>query len=62
MMQAVGMGSISSTGQMVSNMSTISSSLLAAVDQGVSNCRYVERLDMGRVDIHMINLMGEAWT
>ena len=56
------MGSISSTGQMVSNMSTISSSLLAAVDQGVSNCRYVERLDMGRVDIHMINLMGEAWT
>ena len=46
---------------MVSNMSTISSSLLAAVDQEVANFRYVERLDMGGVDIHIINLMGEAW-
>ena len=46
---------------MVSNMSTLSSSLLAAVDQEVANCRYVERLDMGGVDIHIINPMGEAW-
>jgi hypothetical protein len=60
-MQAVGIGSISSKGQMVSNMSTSSSSLLAAVDQELANCRYVERLDMGGVDIHIINLMGEAW-
>ena len=29
--------------------------------KGVSNCRYVERLDMGGVDIHIINPMGEAW-
>ena len=40
-MQAIGMGSTSSTGQMVSNMSTSSSSLLAAVDQELANCRYV---------------------
>ena len=60
-MQAVGMGSISSTGQMVSNMSPMSSSLLATVDQELANCRYVERLEMGGVDIHIINLTGEAW-
>jgi hypothetical protein len=60
-MQAVGMGSISGTEQMVSNMSTSSSSLLAAVDQELANCRYMERLDMGGVDIHIINPMGEAW-
>ena len=57
-MQAVDMGSISRTGQMVSNMSTSSSSLLAAIDQELVNCRYV---DMVEVDIHIINLMGEAW-
>merc|ERR1719318_717459 len=60
-MQPVGMGTISSTGELVSNMSTSSSSLLAAVDQELANCRYVQRLDMGGVDIHIINLMGEAW-
>merc|ERR1719318_1235433 len=60
-MQAVGIGTISSTGELVSNMSTSSSSLLAAVDQELANCRYVQRLDMGGVDIHIINLMGEAW-
>jgi hypothetical protein len=38
-MQAVGIGSISSRGQMVSNMST-SSSLLAGVDQELAYCRY----------------------
>ena len=60
-MQAVGMRSISSMGQMVSNMSMSSSSLLAAVDQELANCRYVARLDMGGADIHIINLMaGEA--
>ena len=60
-MQAVGMRSISSMGQMVSNMSMSTSSLLAAVDQELANCRYMERLDMGGVDIHIINPMGEAW-
>ena len=55
-MQAVGLGSTSSTGQMVS---TISSSLLAAGDQEPANCTYVQRLDMGGVDIHIINLMAE---
>ena len=60
-MQAVGMRSISSMGQMVSNMSMSSSSLLAAVDQELANCRYVARLDMGGADNHIINLMaGEA--
>ena len=60
-MQAVGMRSISSMGQMVSNMSMSSSSLLAAVDQELANRRYVARLDMGGADIHIINLMaGEA--
>ena len=59
-MQAVGMRSISSMGQMVSNMSMSSSSLLAAVDQELANCRYVARLDMGGADndIHIINLMA----
>ena len=48
-------------GQMVSNMSMSSSSLLAAVDQELANCRYVARLDMGGADNHIINLMaGEA--
>jgi hypothetical protein len=48
---------------MVSNMSTSSSFLLADVDQELANCRYVERLEMGGLDIHIINLivMGEAW-
>jgi hypothetical protein len=60
-MQAVGMRSISSMGQMVSNMSMSTSSLLAAVDQELANCRYVARLDMGGADNHIINLMaGEA--
>jgi hypothetical protein len=58
-MQAVGLGSTSSTGQMVFNKSTISSSLLAAGDQEPANCTYVLRLDMGGVDIHIINLMAE---
>ena len=60
-MQAVGMRSISSMGQMVSNMSMSTSSLLAAVDQELANCRYEVRPDMGGADIHIINLMaGEA--
>ena len=44
-------------------MSTSSSFLLADVDQDLANCRYVERLEMGGLDIHIINLivMGEAW-
>ena len=45
-MHTEGMGSISSTGKMVSNMATISSSMLAAVDQEVANCRY-ERGEAG---------------
>jgi hypothetical protein len=44
-------------GQMVFNMSTLHE-LLAAIDQELANCRYVERLDMSGVDIHIINLMG----
>jgi hypothetical protein len=34
---------------------------MTAVDQEVANCKYVERLGMGGVDIHIINPMGEAW-
>ena len=42
---------------MVFIMSTLHE-LLAAIDQELANCRYVERLDMSGVDIHIINLMG----
>ena len=38
-----------------------SSSLLAAVDQELDNCRYVQKLDMEGAEIHIVNLMGEAW-
>ena len=48
-------------GQMMSSMSTSTSSLVAAVDHEVANCKYMERVDMGGVDIHIINLIGEAW-
>ena len=56
-----GLGTISCTGQIEETFSSSSSSLLAAVDKELAACRYVQKVDMGGVVVHILNLMGEAW-
>ena len=60
--QTTGLGIISSTGQiLMSNLSSSCCSLLAAVDQELATCRYVQVVDMNGISVHIINLMGEGW-
>jgi len=54
----VGIGSLSNTGQL---MSSRSSSLLAAVDEELAACKYVQKLVIGSIVVNVINLVGEAW-
>jgi len=54
----VGHGSLSNSGKVLSSSC---SSLLAAVDEELSSCRYVQKLEMGEEVIHVINHAGEAW-
>ena len=56
----VGHGSLSNKGKVLSSSC---SSLLAAVDEELDSCRYVQKLELGlgELVIHVINHAGEAW-